>query len=255
MWAFFMFILAVPVVAIALVVINKSKQNQINNAAKGPNDPFNLSNLNEEEKAVYDKVVAFVGHPYITQEDIKAYQIHSIVEAFTSIPGGDFWDESVHNAPGQYDRLHRAVLEPPWLIALDRKSGLANLLGASDNYYLTSVRRCSCQDYGYRKLPCKHMYWLAIALSSDEELEIHGNASHPLIGLKFATAGRFPDKGKDSFIKQLQSCGAKVESVLTRESSALVFADGHSDGKLSMATDLDMEILSVDEAMNLFKAY
>ena len=243
---------ALIAIIVSLVIGNRKRVGKVAPANPVMRDDRKPVAMSSEEKTAYDDIVSFTGHESITQEDVKAYQIHSIIEVFASVPGGDFWDESVHNAQGQYDRLRRGVLDPPWLIALDKERGLANVLGSSDRYYLTSVRRCSCPDYRNRHLPCKHMYWLAITLADNEEPEVHGNASHPLLGLTFAAAGRFPGKGKDDFIKQMKLHGAEVETTLTRESTALICVGGRSGEKTNRAEELDMEIMTPDEALNLF---
>lgn len=248
---YFCFIL-IAIIGIIVAAVSTAKSAKTKAAAQELNASSVLDDMSEEEKTVYDKIVTFVGHTNITETDIKAYQIHSIAETFASVPGGDFWDESVHNAPGQYDRLRRGVLDTPWLIAFDKKRGLANMLGSSDRYYLTSVRRCSCPDYRNRRLPCKHMYWLATALSGDMGPEVHGDPSHPFLGLTFAIAGRFAGNSKDEFVNWLRMCGAKAETALSRESTALICAAGRSEGKLSRAKELDMEIFSPDDVKSLF---
>lgn len=47
----------------------------------------------------------------------------------------------------------------PTYIDTELKYGL--FAGATDGKYRTTLRRCSCPDFKKRKVPCKHMYYLA----------------------------------------------------------------------------------------------
>lgn len=70
---------------------------------------------------------------------------------------------SVLPSEAQIRRLERA-LEcgfTPKKIDLDAK--YAVIVGASDQKpYKTTLTKCTCPDFQKRKLPCKHMYYLAI---------------------------------------------------------------------------------------------
>lgn len=57
--------------------------------------------------------------------------------------------------------------------------------------YLTSCKRCGCPDYRKRRLPCKHMYALAMELDGDMNKCILDNQHPPLYGLTLALAGTF----------------------------------------------------------------
>ena len=47
----------------------------------------------------------------------------------------------------------------PTYIDTELKYGL--FAGATNGKYRTTLRRCSCPDFKKRKVPCKHMYYLA----------------------------------------------------------------------------------------------
>lgn len=47
----------------------------------------------------------------------------------------------------------------PIYVDIELKYGLFS--GATDGKYRTTLHRCSCPDFKKRKVPCKHMYYLA----------------------------------------------------------------------------------------------
>lgn len=84
--------------------------------------------------------------------------------------GCDIWDESIHKAPGQFERMQRGFEQPITILSFNDKTGTAEIEGASGEHYTTSLFGCSCPDFTFRQLPCKHMYHLAMELEFNDSI-------------------------------------------------------------------------------------
>jgi transcriptional antiterminator Rof (Rho-off) len=74
------------------------------------------------------------------------------------------WDYSIHNSEAQIGRQGRSMTYP-FDFEINVKSKTARFSSTSDlPYYDTSLRDCDCYDFQERKLPCKHIYRLAVEL-------------------------------------------------------------------------------------------
>ena len=73
----------------------------------------------------------------------------------------DIWDTTVHEAPGQSDRMRRAKEQPIQIVRV-QKNGIAIVRGSTGILYQTGLGGCTCEDFKRRGLPCKHIYALAI---------------------------------------------------------------------------------------------
>lgn len=75
----------------------------------------------------------------------------------------DIWDESIHKADGQAARIERAKTQD--IKILDQtKNGYAKMRGTSGDIYYVTLEDCTCPDFRRRKIPCKHMYKLAMSM-------------------------------------------------------------------------------------------
>ncbi|MGN0163936.1 MAG: SWIM zinc finger family protein [Candidatus Ornithomonoglobus sp.] len=74
------------------------------------------------------------------------------------------WDESIQAHPDQKKRFTRALTSKliPLSIDTEKQSGVFN--GSKGSTYNTTLEFCSCVDFIRRKLPCKHIYRLAVEL-------------------------------------------------------------------------------------------
>lgn len=79
------------------------------------------------------------------------------------------WDGQ-HDSDDQKKRAKRALDADNTPLSVDRDNCSGTFQG-SHGRYETSLERCTCVDFVRRKLPCKHMYRLAI------ELELFGDKS------------------------------------------------------------------------------
>jgi len=76
------------------------------------------------------------------------------------------WAVSDHGKLGQARRMERAayaireIWTPPWLI--DGESKTYAIRGSRDAPYAVTLDSCTCPDFEERRLPCKHIYQLAV---------------------------------------------------------------------------------------------
>lgn len=74
------------------------------------------------------------------------------------------WEPSIHADEAQISRQGRAMTYP-FSFDIDKESQTARFSSTSDlPYYDTSLNKCNCGDFETRKLPCKHIYRLAVEL-------------------------------------------------------------------------------------------
>ncbi len=93
--------------------------------------------------------------------EVVIQKIHSDFQRI----GWGMWDESIHHAEGQLKRLERAVIDKSMSIVSFEEDNTAIIKGSSGKTYVVSKDSCTCPDFNTRKLPCKHMYLLAIYLN------------------------------------------------------------------------------------------
>lgn len=74
------------------------------------------------------------------------------------------WNEEQLTADGQYERLEQSVADKNLkLVEIDSHTQIGTVDGCSSSYRVSGTG-CSCSDFAYRGLPCKHMYFLAAEL-------------------------------------------------------------------------------------------
>ena len=81
------------------------------------------------------------------------------------IPAFGPWDEKTHLGDKQEKTIKRAQLSETTPQSVDRVAQTAVFFGSGKNPYQTSLSSCTCSDFTHRKLPCKHIYRLAMELS------------------------------------------------------------------------------------------
>lgn len=75
------------------------------------------------------------------------------------------WCVSVHEQPAQIERQGRSICYPFVFFDLDFDNKTVKFSSTSDlPYYKTTLHDCSCYDFEKRRLPCKHIYRLAVEL-------------------------------------------------------------------------------------------
>lgn len=98
---------------------------------------------------------------YLAYRLTKSIKNTSQSTAAISATDWEAWDDSIHLAAGQADRIARAC-EQRLSIKKIKKDGTAVVRGSTGNIYCTRFDKCTCEDFKRRHLPCKHMYLYAI---------------------------------------------------------------------------------------------
>lgn len=74
------------------------------------------------------------------------------------------WDDAIHTAPDQVKRIASAKKAATSPSSIDRESKTGVFEGSGKEPYHVTLESCTCGDFRRRKLPCKHMYRLAMEL-------------------------------------------------------------------------------------------
>lgn len=74
------------------------------------------------------------------------------------------WDASVHDHWEQVKRRLIGEKIKSSKVAVDRETGTAVIVGSKGTPYLVDLLSCNCVDNSIRRVPCKHMYRLALEL-------------------------------------------------------------------------------------------
>lgn len=78
------------------------------------------------------------------------------------------WDSTIHNDSEQLKRIATAKKADTTPTAVNRENNTAEFKGSGKNPYITTLDSCTCGDFFRRKLPCKHIYRLALELEGSE---------------------------------------------------------------------------------------
>ena len=262
MFVLFFFIVAViGVVAFFVKNQNDSNNQYHTNSASSPQSPqdgidsWNIpSCFSYEERERIRKIAEYFCVRYVTDVETHKWILHCLSEDFAAMPGWDIWDSSIHEASGQFERAERAATDKEIsVLCYDSKYRLAKVQGKTA-VYLTSYQRCSCPDYRKRRLPCKHMYALAMELDGDIEKEILDTEHAPLYGLTLALAGHLPKSSnvKGGIRAEITDRRGMWSERIELDSSAVVMGTNPSQARQSRATGFDMEVLSPEIIADIF---
>lgn len=72
--------------------------------------------------------------------------------------------DDIHNEPDQLKRQKSAMSSKCTPTEIDHINQTGIFKGSGKNPYTTTLNSCTCRDYFVRRLPCKHMYRLAMEL-------------------------------------------------------------------------------------------
>jgi predicted nucleic acid-binding Zn finger protein len=78
------------------------------------------------------------------------------------------WDSVIHKNNDQQKRIATAKKSDTTPSTVDRENESAEFKGSGKSVYITTLNSCSCGDFIKRKLPCKHIYRLALELDGAE---------------------------------------------------------------------------------------
>lgn len=74
------------------------------------------------------------------------------------------WKRSHHRKNGQELRYYRSIHDNMEILWISDDDYSAEICGTTGVIYETTLCDCTCPDFEYRNLPCKHMYMLARAV-------------------------------------------------------------------------------------------
>lgn len=100
--------------------------------------------------------------------ELQKPALKAAAQLFSDIGWNDWSEDELEN-PDQYARLQKSFTDKMELISIDHttKSGQVR----SSAVYDVSGKGCTCKDCSVRRLPCKHMYFLAFHLAYDTEVD------------------------------------------------------------------------------------
>lgn len=94
------------------------------------------------------------------------------------------WEQEIHNDKAQVARQGRAITYPFSFEVNDINNTARFSSTSALPYYDTTLADCTCLDFQERKLPCKHIYRLAVELSIIEIVKRHsGGGGYDLAAL------------------------------------------------------------------------
>ena len=218
---------------------------------------FNLADSESKIKQIQDDANKKI-------ELVQNEVLSSVEDAFRSI-GWNYWTHDQHMSDGQYKRLYNALNDKRMdIVSIDyeKQSGIIS----SSEVYEVSGSGCSCSDFEYRGLPCKHMYFLLSALMSNEAEIVaminQGTSKVPVQQfdrnifkesnrqLLFVLTGKFEKGTRKEFTKIVEGIGGKVISSISSRTDYLI-TGANAGSKLQQALDLDIPILSENEFLSI----
>lgn len=104
---------------------------------------------------IFDLIKSLFGRSDVAEE-------HEVTFSDKAIRQWGIWDESIHGAEGQADRIQKSATQYLPVVRHSR-GGIALVQGTEGDIYRVTLDECSCPDFTLRKLPCKHIYRLATA--------------------------------------------------------------------------------------------
>lgn len=72
------------------------------------------------------------------------------------------WDDSVHESEDQVKRFANSKKSDTTPLSVDLENKCATFEGSGKVPYAVTLNSCTCRDFIMRKLPCKHIYRLAL---------------------------------------------------------------------------------------------
>lgn len=102
----------------------------------------------------------------IAEEQYKA--LEKTKQDFTVIGWGKYWRCTDLHKDGQYERLEQSITDTKLKLAKINDISKTGTIDDLSGSYKVSGAGCSCADFVYRGLPCKHMYFLAGILAQEE---------------------------------------------------------------------------------------
>ena len=151
------------------------------------------------------------------------------------------WPEDIHTTADQVKRLTSAKSSKTTPSSIDRGNMTGIFPGSSSAPYVTSLESCTCGDFIRRKLPCKHIYRLAIELGLLQETAESGMNKNTLVAQQLSL------KNAVSELENLNDESQKIvknflyQCLFGKIVEFSVLADGNNSGLLdcTLLTQID----------------
>ena len=98
------------------------------------------------------------------------------------------WPETLHADKDQEKRIASAKSAKTTPYSIDKENETGVFSGSGASMYNTTLNTCTCGDFIHRKLPCKHMYRLAIEIGKLNESVASGTNKNDEVALEEAVA-------------------------------------------------------------------
>lgn len=228
----FIILIAIVIVIICYAVKHSKGSEDVSPDPQTPTTSFQKRFLASESKEPPQP-----SHPAKTEKETTQPSTRKPKSFPDYLPG---WNKSVHSNADQIERQHRAIELLPSIISIDYEEQTALVRGDKDGIvYEASTTDCTCEDFTYRRFPCKHMYCLAMRLYQND----------------------FPDKENAAIrLKKLGSVTAKtlsVKSIPAKYHGRFIAFDTETTG-LSPTRDRIVELAAVifenGEVINSFSS-
>lgn len=239
------FLFAIIPLVIILVSINKANEKKRLEKARQIMEADRRRAAQEAAKAKEEEK--------LRREEELRQKINDICVRFIEFDTDMTWISIDHYEYDQYNRVRRAYEERDRikLIAYDQRMKLAKIRGTSYNLYLTGPNFCTCGDFRFRKLPCKHMYFLSNALADEDNLPSELDYEHGLFGYETFLIGRF-SQGKEKAIRQLQERGCIVNSNQLFNTTFAVIGKSNAVVSIYELNEKAIPIIKFSDALRLF---
>ena len=168
------------------------------------------------------------------------------------------WDKTIHEDSEQLRRIARAKNADVTPASVDHENKSALFKGSGKIPYEVTLDACTCGDFKSRKLPCKHVYRLALELegvgvqygvNKNDFMDSIFALPPPVQEVLYSLINEFKDVGRVSTVcvrsenhNALLYAGLVIETVVNAE--YLYALDWHSLKRLLLPFDICADVLS-----------
>lgn len=110
-------------------------------------------------------------------EDVQNLALTQVEQDFALLGWNKKWTSEQLFTEGQFERLEQSVMDSNLKLVEVNKKSKTGIIDDRIAYCKVSGAGCSCADFIYRGLPCKHMYYLAGVLVGLHNQETLGKSS------------------------------------------------------------------------------
>lgn len=157
------------------------------------------------------------------------------------------WEEQIHEDPEQKKRLLSAKKASVTPASIDKEKQSGIFPGSGKVPYETTLSSCTCGDFFKRRLPCKHIYRLAMELDAVKESFDSGLNKNICVQQQISLQDAVAEIENLTDDVQLQVCAALRESIYHKIQSILVtfWSKDHADKSICQLFTLEYSPLEL----------